>query len=551
MSSYTLADADKPHAVCIPYPAQGHINPMLKLAKLLHHYGFYVTFVNTEYNHKRLLRSRGPNSLDGLPDICFKTIPDGLPPSDADTTQDIPSLCVSVSENCLGPFRDLLHKLNGSASSNVPQVTCIVSDTGMGFAAEVAREFGIPNVGFCPSSACSGLCYALLPRLVEEGVTPVTGIKYMVLSTQSNQSSMVEYVVLCKRNDILLFRMFRFHCSQSRFLTRFTLICLEIADGSGITKEYLDKVIDWIPGGKKIRFRDLPSYVRTTDPNDRMLSFLLRELRGVDKASAIVFNTFDSLEQDVLEALSAIFPPIYTIGPLHLLVDQIRDDELKFIASNLWTEQTECINWLDSKEPNSVVYVNFGSVAVITPDQLIEFAWGLANSKQQFLWIIRPDLVIGEAAILPLEFVSETQGRGILAGWCPQEQVLKHPSIGGFLSHMGWNSTIESISSGVPMVCRPFLADQQTNCRFACVEWGIGMEIDDHAKRDQVEILVKELMEGEKAVELKAKAMEWKKNAQEAVKPGGSSYHHLDELLVDFLLSEKHINQLKIKKNEN
>ncbi|XWS63143.1 hypothetical protein CRYUN_Cryun06bG0071300 [Craigia yunnanensis] len=106
-----------------------------------------------------------------------------------------------------------------------------------------------------------------------------------------------------------------------------------------------------------------------------MLSYLLREVRSLDEASAIVFNTLDSLEQDVLDALSAILPPIYAIDPFHLLVDQIRD-ELKHIASNLWTEQIECINWLDMKEPNSVV----------------------------------PDLVMGEAAILPPEFVSEIEG---------------------------------------------------------------------------------------------------------------------------------------------
>lgn len=169
-----------------------------------------------------------------------------------------------------------------------------------------------------------------------------------------------------------------------------------------------------------------------------MLNFILRQLPDGYRASAIVFNTFDSLEQDALDGPPATLPPIYTIGPLHLLVDQIRDDhELKPIASNLWTEQTECIKWLDSKRLNSVVYVNFGSVAVMTPEQLIEIAWGLAIGKKQFLSIIRPDLVTGKATILPPEFVSETKDRGMLASWCSQEQVLKHQSIGGFLSHMG------------------------------------------------------------------------------------------------------------------
>ncbi|KAL3504757.1 hypothetical protein ACH5RR_034598 [Cinchona calisaya] len=88
---------EKPHAVCIPYQAQGHINLMLKLAKILHHKKFHVTFVNTEFNHKRLLKSRGPGSLNGFLYFQFETIPDGLPPSDVDATQDIPSLCESTT----------------------------------------------------------------------------------------------------------------------------------------------------------------------------------------------------------------------------------------------------------------------------------------------------------------------------------------------------------------------------------------------------------------------------------------------------------------------
>ncbi|KAJ0734212.1 putative 7-deoxyloganetin glucosyltransferase [Helianthus annuus] len=95
---------EKPHAIFIPYPAQGHINPMMKLAKLLHLKGFHISFVNTHFNHKRLLRSQGPSALDGLPDFRFYSIPDGLPPSDADSTQSKPRpLCIH-SKALLGTF---------------------------------------------------------------------------------------------------------------------------------------------------------------------------------------------------------------------------------------------------------------------------------------------------------------------------------------------------------------------------------------------------------------------------------------------------------------
>ncbi|XP_022967657.1 7-deoxyloganetin glucosyltransferase-like [Cucurbita maxima] len=173
----------------------------------------------------------------------------------------------------------------------------------------------------------------------------------------------------------------------------------------------------------------------------------------------------------------------------------------------------------------------------MTPEQLIEFAWGLAHTRKPFLWITRTDVVVGNSAILPPEFVSETKDRSMIASWCCQEQVLNHPSIGGFLTHNGWNSTLESICAGVPMISWPFFAEQQTNCRYCCTEWGIGMEIDSNVKRNEVEELVRELMDGEKGKKMKENVMNLKIKAQEAYKPGGSSYKNLDGLINEILQS--------------
>ncbi|XP_037494957.1 7-deoxyloganetin glucosyltransferase [Jatropha curcas] len=166
---------EKPHAVCISYPAQGHINPMLKLAKLLHHKGFHITFVHTEYNHKRLLRSRGSDSVIGLPSFQFRTIPDGLPPTDSDVTQDIPSLCQSTSKYCLAPFKNLLSELNDTSSSNVPPVSCIVSDGVMSFTVDAAQELCIPLVLFWTTSACGFMGYVQYRQLIERGLSPLKG----------------------------------------------------------------------------------------------------------------------------------------------------------------------------------------------------------------------------------------------------------------------------------------------------------------------------------------------------------------------------------------
>ncbi|XP_049398947.1 7-deoxyloganetin glucosyltransferase-like [Solanum stenotomum] len=524
-------ELNKPHAVCIPYPSQGHINPMLKLAKILHHKGFHITFVNTEFNHRRLLRSRGPHSLDGLSSFRFETIPDGLPTCDADATQDIPSLCKSTTETCLAPFRDLLAKLNDTNNtSNVPPVSCIVSDGIMTFTLAAAQELGVPQVQLCTPSACGFLGYMHYATLIEKGYAP-------------------------------------------------------LKDASYLTNGYLETTLDGIPGMKDVRLRDLPSFLRTTNPDDFMIKFVLQETERGRKASAIVINTFKTLESEVLESLRTLLPPVYPIGPLHLLVKHVDDENLKGLGSSLWKEEPECLQWLENKEPISehtqeqrvkeskvsnssqsrliltlseislerefsnqeitmlldldqarwrsvpasgstvdpsmkpdlflavkaihmplfhppklfpsntvltnkvpgeseVVYVNFDSTTVVTPNQLIEFAWRLANSQQEFLWIIGPDIVSDYELILPPEFVVETKNRGMFATWCSQEEVLNHPAIGGFLTHGGWNSTLESIASGVPMLCWPFFAEQQTNCWFSETKWGIGMEIDNNVKRD-------------------------------------------------------------------
>ncbi|CAN6574025.1 unnamed protein product [Malus baccata var. baccata] len=404
---------------------------MLKLAKLLHHRGFHITFVNTEYNHKRFLKSLGPNSLDGLPDFQYKTIPDGLPVSsdtDEDAPQDIPLLLDCIRNDFLAPFRNLLHKLNDNTDGfGSPPVTCLVSDGFMTSTITAAEELGIPIALFFTLAAVGFMGSKQYSVLVEKGLAP-------------------------------------------------------LKDESCLTNGYLDMVIDWVPGMKDIRLRDLPGCFRTTDPNDIVFNFAMEAVDRVDKASAVVVHTFDVLEPDVLDALSSMPPPVYAIGPLQLLLNQLPKDPLKHMGYSLWKEETGCLEWLNDKAPNSVVYVNFGSIAVMTPQQLVEFGWGLAN-------------------------------------------------IGGFLTHSGWNSTIESLSSGVPMLCWPVLAEQYTNCYYTCNEWGSGLEIDSDVKRDEVEKLIRELMEGEKGKKMKIMAMEWKKLAEESTGPHGSSSKNLENLV--------------------
>ncbi|KAL5992504.1 hypothetical protein ACLOJK_013423 [Asimina triloba] len=170
---------------------------------------------------------------------------------------------------------------------------------------------------------------------------------------------------------------------------------------------------------KGIRLRDIPSFVRTLDRDDILLNFLDSEASRAPKASAVIINTFEELEHDVLYAMrSSLVPKNYTIRSLSILCNQLPAESplmASNIGSNLWKEDTSCVEWLDKKAPGSVAYVNYGSITVMSAEQLKEFAWGLANSNHPFLWIIRTDLVMGESAMLPEEFVKVTSERGMLA----------------------------------------------------------------------------------------------------------------------------------------
>uniref|UniRef100_A0ACD5YR06 Uncharacterized protein n=1 Tax=Avena sativa TaxID=4498 RepID=A0ACD5YR06_AVESA len=475
------AAAEKPHAVCLPYPAQGHITPMLNVAKLLHARGFHVTFVNTEYNHARLVRSRGPDAVAGVPGFRYATIPDGLPPSDDDdVTQDIPLLCKSTTETCLGPFRRVLVELNADTAH--PPVTCVVSDVVMGFSMEAAKELGLTYVQLWTASAISYLGYRHYRLLMKRGLAP-------------------------------------------------------LKDAQQLTNGYLDTPVDDVPGLRNMRLRDFPTFIRTTDPDEYLVHYVLRETERTAGASAVILNSLDELEGEAVEAMEALgLPKVYTLGPLPLLAHEEPPTARSAINLSLWKEQDECLEWLHGREPGSVVYVNFGSITVMTSAQMVEFAWGLAQSGRQFLWIVRRDLVKGDAAVLPEEFLAETAGRGLMATWCPQQEVLDHPAVGAFLTHSGWNSTMESMCGGVPVISWPFFADQQTNCRYQCEQWGVGMEIDSNVRRNAVAGLITEIMEGEKGKGMRKRALEWKECALKAALPGGSSHRNFDELVRDVLL---------------
>ena len=173
MRSSRTTRNSQPHVVCVPFPGQGHINPFMQLAKFLHWKGFHVTFVNTEFNHRRIVRSLGPSFVNNQPGFHVETIPDGLPTSDGDANPDVSALCDSTRKNCLTPFKELLIKLN--SSSEVPNVSCIISDGVMSFAIKAAQELSIPEAQFWTASACGFMGYLQFGELANRGIIPFKG----------------------------------------------------------------------------------------------------------------------------------------------------------------------------------------------------------------------------------------------------------------------------------------------------------------------------------------------------------------------------------------
>ncbi|KAG0449709.1 hypothetical protein HPP92_027141 [Vanilla planifolia] len=462
----------KPHVVLVSFPAQGHLKPFLSLAKLLHSAGgFRVTLVNTEFNYYRLLSS-SPSAAAAVSD----PIPDFSFASIPDGLPQAPldathifSLCSSTSRHCPAFFRSFLSTLS-------PPATCVITDGSMSTTAAVAVEIGIPVWLFYTHSGCGFWSYAHFRELVRRGCSPI-----------KDEAS-------------------------------------------------LDKPIEFIAGMDGIRLRDLPTFARATDAADPMLNLMIRRADDAKQGIGLILNTFDELETDVLDAIRSQFGNLYTIGPLSRLTDRLaQNSPVAMIGSSLWDIDNACLSWLDRQEKERVVYVNFGSLAVFSEEKLAELAWGLYGSGYPILWVVRPDMVLGggtDAAGFA-ESVKKMEDRTMVVSWCDQEAVLAHPATGVFLTHCGWNSTLESLSEGVPMVCWPFFAEQPTNCRYICQVWGTGLEMQRELKRENVAAMVREAMDGEKGREMRRKALQWKEKVRTAMELGGSSHGNAERLIKD------------------
>ncbi|KAL6132083.1 hypothetical protein ACLB2K_070454 [Fragaria x ananassa] len=303
-----------------------------------------------------------------------------------------------------------------------------------------------------------------------------------------------------------------------------------------------------IPGVPPLHSSDMPKPF--LERNDPAYECFLENATYLPKSAGIIINTFESLEARTLRAISdgqcladdddTTMPPIYSIGPLIFSQRGGKGQDLDDVH--------ECLTWLDSQPRGSVVFLCFGSLGLFTKEQLEEIAVGLERSGQRFLWVVRNPPSSNESVaiagqsdpdlnnLLPDGFLGRTKDRGLVVkSWAPQVDVLNHNSIGGFVSHCGWNSVLEAVCAGVPMVAWPLYAEQRINRVVLVEEIKIALPMNESKNgfvgAYEVENRVRELMESEKGESIRKRIEALKSDANAALSEGGTSKVALVKLI--------------------
>ena len=304
-----------------------------------------------------------------------------------------------------------------------------------------------------------------------------------------------------------------------------------------ISSEYKDLIepIE-IPGCMPIHGTDLPDPLQ--DRSSEAYKEFLEGNKRFYLADGILVNSFFDMEARTIRALQQEegrgIPSVYAIGP--------------FVQNGSCDEGSgiEYMRWLDKQQHNSVLYVSFGSGGTISHEQMIELAWGLELSGQKFIWVLRPPSKFGIIAefgdasddplqYLPSGFLNRTEGQGLVAPyWAPQIKILGHSATGGFLCHCGWNSTLESVIHGIPLIAWPLFAEQKMNAVLLTNGLKVALRPKHYengiVERGEIAEVIKNLMVGEEGKGTRQRMKELKGAAADAIKEDGTSTKTLTQL---------------------
>ncbi|ESQ52303.1 hypothetical protein EUTSA_v10016560mg [Eutrema salsugineum] len=489
MASETIQQFNPPlHFVLFPFMAQGHMIPMVDIARLLAQRGVTITIVTT------------PHNADRFKNVLNRAIQSGLPinllqvkfPSQESASSEghenldlLDSLASSMSFfKALSMFEEPVEKLLKEIE---PRPSCIIADMCLPYTNRIANKFGIPKIIFHGMCCFNLLCMHIMRQNLE-----------LWESIESDK----EYFPIPNFPD-------RAEFTKAQLPM---IVC-----GGGDWKEFLDE---------------------TTE--------------GDNTSYGVIVNTFEELEPAyVRDYKKARAGKVWSIGPVSLC-NKVGVDKAER-GSKAAIDQDECIKWLDSKKEGSVLYVCLGSICNLPLSQLKELGLGLEESQRPFIWVIRGWDKYNELVewISESGFKERTKERGLLIrGWSPQMLILSHHAVGGFLTHCGWNSTLEGITSGVPLLTWPLFGDQFCNAKLAVqvlkvgvsagveepMRWGEEEKIGVLVDKEGVKKAVEELMgDSNDAKERRERVKELGELAHKAVEEGGSSHSNITVLLEDIM----------------
>nr|DAD37373.1 TPA_asm: hypothetical protein HUJ06_008014 [Nelumbo nucifera] len=484
------SEADELHIAFLPFTALGHLIPMVDMARGLAARGVKVTIITTPLNALLFQNSIDRDITSGHP-IQLLTLP--LPPMDS----PLPDGCENISTTS-APFPETFNKLFQALSLLQQPLAqlfqhlrfrphCIVSDPLLPWTTDFANQLGIPRIIFHATN-------------------------------------------------------FFYHC-VSESLVR-----------------YQDKIP---PDGGAFRVPGLPNHIsfsrsQLPDPIKVQAEFgeIFNSVREAElRSHGAVMNSFYELEPAYINHYrNTLGRKAWHIGPVSLFNTEKLDREASNSKASI--DQLKCLSWLESKEPNSVLYVCFGSITRFTATQLLEIASALEALSHPFIWVVprvaKPRGEMDGEFWLP-EGLEERVTKGpqkgfIIQGWVPQVLILEHQAVGGFMTHCGWNSVLESVSSGVPMITWPLFAEQFYNEKLVIEVLKVGVSVGVEAwnsymtdkaivvGREDIKQAVSRVMGGgDEARRMRRCAQELGEMAKRAVQEGGSSYADMTALIEELM----------------
>ncbi|KAF7815080.1 UDP-glycosyltransferase 82A1 [Senna tora] len=446
--------------ILVPYPAQGHVTPMHKLALAFLDHGFQPIIVLPQFLHHQISLHHHHHPHPNNDGIKWVSLRDGL--EDKKGSDDhhhrnfVPDFfaieAAMEGNNVMGTdLEGLIHEVEEEEGGD--GVVCVVVDLLASWAIEVGERCGIPTAGFWPALLATYRLLASIPQMVHSGF---------------------------------------------------------ISDDTGLPQH--DGKICLLPDLPILETEDLPWLIGTTAAKKARFKFWTRTLERSKNLRWLLVNSFQDESNNnnniykcnsIITTSSQDFPNVYPIVP------QCRHIGISSNTS-FWEEDLSCLEWLEKQEANSVVYISFGSwVSPIGEAKLTSLALALEASRRPFIWVLKSSWCEG----LPngfLERISMNQA-GKVVSWAPQMAILNHKSVGCYLTHCGWNSTMEAIRSQKRMLCYPVAGDQFLNCAYIVQVWRVGIRLNGLGQKD-VEEGLSWVMEKENNVEMEIRLRELYEN---------------------------------------